>query len=658
MIKKIFEILKTKFYKKLNSLFSNKDIYNRFKEENQPSTIGDKKSFILTKSDTFELSGKYLTEFDNVTTWRKVKPYKMCLPIKPRHIEKYDNINNITNCESAEFHEFIYDDKTFKCKKCNQKTSELKFDQKITDQINKKFHNVELKYISKKYCYIDGLFHEFISDKSGKKICNKCKKEENYIYSDDELNKLDKILIENKKNIYEIDYKIHKQNEMEQEKYNKYINDLKIKIKSEYEQNITKDNQYNYIDKLITHIETNVTDDMTKNIILMRSDLYMFNHDHLGNKLDKDIVISEKDNKIQYKQKHPFFNTDVIYYTSYKTGKIEVFYDAITKILLGYKEENKNYVINILPDRKIKIIYSLYNKFKMLGHRLKYYTIEDQLSDDKYIDKDKYKNDQINNIIRNRIDLLKQFIYRFQRVIIRIINNVYTKNKKNEFDKINEEENYFNSKFENLIEKYSKRLSNINLVNQNGSHMILRHWKNFCDNIVSSYNDTMNIDTNIINYEKINKYDINGNQILFYFVTELNKLYEYNNSKNIRIYLSSLILDFVNINYNIYNEEKIQIDKDLRRFYYVINSVLYLNEIKDKVGETEGIYEESVDPEKKENTQEDQDKIDDDNEEAEALDVEGNEYDYEAYYERNLDRGFDEGFVENYTYNFMDYINN
>jgi hypothetical protein len=34
---------------------------------------------------------------------------------------------------------------------------------------------------------------------------------------------------------------------------------------------------------------------------------------------------------------------DVIYYTSYKTGKIDVFYDAVTKILLGYKEENKNF---------------------------------------------------------------------------------------------------------------------------------------------------------------------------------------------------------------------------------------------------------------------------------------------------------------------------
>ena len=186
----------------------------------------------------------------------------------------------------------------------------------------------------------------------------------------------------------------------------------------------------------------------------------------------------------------------------------------------------------------------------------------------------------------------------------------------------------------------------------------MRHWKNFCDNITSRYDNNMNIDTYIITFDKINKYDTIGNHILFYFINELNKLYEYNNNKSIKMYLSSLILDFVNINYNIYNEEKIQIDKDLRRFYYVINSALYLNEIKDKVGETEGIYEEATDPDKKEVSQEDQDKMDDDKEEQEALDVEGDEHDYEAYYERNLERGFDEGFIENYEYNFMDYINN
>ena len=678
---KIFEILKTKFYKKLSGLFSNKDIYNRFREENKPSTIGDKKSFILTSAEAYSLNGDYNTNFNEKPDWRKVRPYRMYLEIKSRNIEKYDNINNITNCETGEFHEFIYDDKTLKCKKCNKKTNELKLDQKLTEQILKKFHHVELKNLSKKYCFIDGLLHEFILDKN-KRVCAKCKKEENYNFTDEELNKLDKVIVENKKTTYIEDNKIQIEHKEENERHIKYIESLKNKIKTEYEENITKDNQYNYIDKLITNIESNVTDDMAKNIILMRNDLYMFNHDHLGNKLDKDIVISEKDNKIQYKQNHPFFNTDVIYYTSYKTGKIEVFYDAITKILLGYKEENKNYVSNMLPDKKIKIIYSLFNKFKMFGHKLKYYTINNIKSDNiannksssqtnthtssqtnttDSIDKEeneKYKNEQIANIIRDRINLLKQFIYRFQRIINRLINNYYIKPKKDAFDKINEENNYFNNKFENLIEKYSKKLSTINLVNKNGSHLIMRHWKNFCDNITSRYDNNMNIDTHIITFDKINKYDTIGNNILFYFINELNKLYEYNNNKSIRMYLSSLILDFVNINYNIYNEEKIQIDKDLRRFYYVINSALYLNEIKDKVGETEGIYEEATDPDKKEVSPEDQDKMDDDKEEQEALDVEGDEHDYEAYYERNLERGFDEGFIENYEYNFMDYINN
>ena len=238
--------------------------------------------------------------------------------------------------------------------------------------------------------------------------------------------------------------------------------------------------------------------------------------------------------------------------------------------------------------------------------------------------------------------------------------NYFIKKKKDEYDRINEEENYFNNKFENLIEKYNKKLGSIEIVSRNGSHIFLRHWKNFADNSVSSYDNEINIesDTNTINYEKINKHDNIGNELLFYFVNELNKLYEYNPTKNIRIYLSSLILDFININFNIYNEEKIQIDKDLKRFHYIINSVIYLNEVKDKVGETEGIYEEAIDPDKKEVSQEDQDKADDANEEQEALDIEGDEYDYEAGYERNLERSLDDGFVENYTFDYADYKNN
>ena len=146
---KIFEVLKTKFYKKLNDIFLNKDLYNRLKEQNMPSTIGDKKSFILTKAEAFILNGKYLTEFESVVNWRKIKPARLFLEIKPREIEKFDDINNITNCDSGTFHEWFSDGKTLKCKKCNVTTRDIKYDKQETNKLKNKFHMVELKSLSK-----------------------------------------------------------------------------------------------------------------------------------------------------------------------------------------------------------------------------------------------------------------------------------------------------------------------------------------------------------------------------------------------------------------------------------------------------------------------------------------------------------------------------
>jgi hypothetical protein len=289
----------------------------------------------------------------------------------------------------------------------------------------------------------------------------------------------------------------------------------------------------------------------------------------------------------------------------------------------------------------------------MFGHKYQFYNINTPNIE---INDDSIKNATL-NIVRERHDLLKKSIYRFQRLIYRIVNNFQTKKKVNEYDKINEEEDYFNNKYESLVEKYSKKLSQINLVSQSGSHLILKHWKNFSDNLSIDIKD-IDINTTTINFEKINKFDMNGNLLLFYFINEINKLFKYNDNKIIKTHITSLIIDYININFGIYNEEITQNDKDYKRFWYVINSSLYIDEIKDKVGETEGIYEEAIDPDKKEVSQEEQDAMDDANEENDAMDIEGNEYDYEAGYERSMERPFDDGFVENYEFTFMDYHNN
>ncbi len=651
---KIFEILKTKFYKKLNQMFSNKDLYNRLKENNKPSTLGDKKAFIMTKAEAYKLDGKYLTEFvEPPTFWRKVKPPTYKLEIKDRVHEKFNDITNISNCDDGNFHDWFYDSKTLKCKKCNTLAKDIKYNKDQTDKIKNKFHLVELRSLAKKYCYIDGLFHEFV-EKNGVKTCNKCKNQENKDYTDKDLETLDKKLIENKKAKIENTINNIKLVDEDNNKHNSYINKLLEKINSDYKEHTTTDNNYKYIDDLIDSFESNISEDLLKSNISLKHNIYIIDHDHLGNKLDKEVMISEKDNKIQYKSNHPFFNTDVLYYTSYKNNKIDVFYDSLTKILLGYKEENKNIVSNVKIDRKIGIKYSIKNKLKMIGHKYQYYNLSE--NKDKQEDKDDNHQEQIKNIIRDRNDLLKNTIYRFQRVLFRIVNNYFIKKNVKEQQnkgfidyKINEEEDYFTNKYENLVEKYGKKLNNISLVSQSGSHLVFKHWKNLADNLNIKTKDIENNNSNLINYEKINKFDHSNNLLLFYFVNEINKLYKYNTNKSIKINITSMIIDYINLNYFVYNEDITKNDKDYKRFWYIINSVMYLDEIKDKVGETEGIYEE-YDPDKKPLTEEEQSALDDAKEEDDALDVEGNEIDYEAGYERNLERSFDDGFVENYPY--------
>lgn len=654
---KIFEILKTKFYKKLNQTFSNKELYNRLKEQNTPSTIGDKKAFILTNIEAVKLDGKYLTEFDTVTFWEKIKPYKKIWDIKYREIEKYDTINNITNCEKGTFHNWIYDNKTFKCTICGETTKDIKYDKIKSKKIIDNYHNVELISLSKKYCYIDGNFHEYQTDKQGNKICIKCKTKENYEFKDNELEQLDKKLIENKKKNIENILEFNKKNNEYIKNKEDYLIKLKEKITTEYKNNITTDNKYKYIDNLIDIFEENISEEIIKKNISLKYNTYVFDHDYLGNKLDKKIYISDKENKIQFKSMHTFFNKDVIYYTTYKVGKIEVFYDTITKNLLGYKEENKNYVLNTRQNKKLYILYSIKNKLMLLGHKYQYYNLID-IDNDNDNNKEKNNKNKIVDIIRNRHDILNNTIYRYQRLIYRLVNNYQLKNNINEKTFINEEENYFTNKYDNLIEKYNKKIKEINLTSQTGNHLILKHWKNLINSLIIEVDNNIEINSNTINYDKINKIDYNGNLILFYFINEIIKMYKYNDNKILKINLTLLIIDYININFEMFNEEKIQNDKDYKRFWYVINSQTYINEIKDKVGETEGIYEEAIDMDKKELTQEEIDSIDDANEEDNALDVENNEIDYEAGYERNLERGINEELYEKIQENtLMDYIN-
>ena len=650
----IYEVLIAKFYNKLETTFSNQKLYDSFKDEGRTSIGADKKSFIITKPEAYKLSGTYKTIYDLPINWRKITPTRLFLPIFIHKIDKYYDINNITNCESGNFHEWAFSNKTLECKICKKKSIELKYDKSLTDSIKTKNNIIRLDNLAKTYCKVDGEPHDFIDDDKNNKICKKCKLSDTHKYTDKELLELDKQF--NNKLVNKANNSIIKSKQINDKikDENDYINKLKIKIEDEYNEVVKKQNNLDeFINSFITYFN------VLGNINKLKYNTYVFDHDHLGNKLDKEVVIIDSDNKINYKSNHPFFKTDVLYYTSYKAGKIDVFYDIKTNILLGYKEENKNFILNKLQNKRIRIEYSLFNKIKLLGYDRSNYNIEikelNDKSNIKTIENDKIN--QIKNIIRNRNSNLKAFIYKFQRFINRLSNKYTTPIPKRETKYVNDEENYYVNKFENIINNYKKKINNIKLSSESGNHTIFKHW-NGIDNITTEKLNELNynIDNNIIKSSDINIIDKSGNLLLFYIVNELTKLIKYN-SKNQSV-LCNILSDFIDSYYFVYYEEEHEHNLDYKRFSYIINSQTYVNEVMERIGETEGIYEEYIDPNKV-ITEEEQDQIDDDNEAQEALDVENDEIDYYSLYDYNLGLEPTETYIKSIqNYSFQDYIYN
>jgi hypothetical protein len=647
----IYEVITTKFYNKLETTFSNKKLYDSFKDELKSSLGSDKKTFIITKPEAYKLSGSYLTNYDIPINWRKITPTRLFLPTLIHKIDKYYSINNVTNCESGKFHIWMFSKGTYKCELCNKLSNETKLDNSLTDKIKIKYDLIRLENLAKVYCKIDGEPHSFNRNDKNDNVCSKCKLTDNHKYSDAELNELDKQfnIKLNKKAEESILTSTKMTNEIIKEI--DYTIKLKNKIEEDFKNNIKSNNLDTFIMDFIGLFD--VLGDINK----LKFNTYIFDHDYLGNRLDKEIVMIDSDNKINYKTNHSFFKTDVLYYTSYKNGKIEVYYDAKTNILLGYKEENKSFVQSKSLNKKIKIEYSLLNKIKLLGYERHNYVIK--INDDDKDDKN-LKSNLLKNIIRNRNYGIKSFIYKFQRFINRL-NNKFVNPKKEKLNQdkfkqyVNEEENYYINKFESLVETYTKKIQKINLSNDSNEHTIFKHWKGIYDITTSDIEkQTLNIENNIIRTDELNIIDKSGNILLFYIINEFKKLLNYNiKSKNI---ICNMLIDFINSYYSIYFEEHHENNIDYKRFNYIINSQTYVNEIMDKIGDTEGIYEEYRDPDKV-LSQEEQEALDDAKEVDEALDVEGDEVDYASFYDHNLDLEPTERYIESIqNYSFQDYM--
>ncbi|ATZ80456.1 hypothetical protein BMW23_0402 [Bodo saltans virus] len=611
-----------KFFKKLQEIFSDSELYTRLKKESQ--SISNFAENNKTDNINFiELSGKYSPVILDLPKRRTCFCPTVKIPKLVLEHSTFDDTSNLTNCSDGKYHIWVTDKKDLVCKLCKLSANGLKLNDAESKSIREKFHIILKKEIVETVCDVDGKKHIFIISNTGEEICNKCKRKRTHEFSNKEIN--DAILAITNNNTNEnnkIMNDINTINVQSLDKKKTASTTIDSLIK-EYE----KKENYNmiFISLLTDEIQKVIGNELSD--INLTENLYLIDHDHLGNSMNTVIKITESQNKIIEKANHPYFKTDVLYYTNFKYGKIDVFYDAHTKILLGYKEENKNYTLNKKHDKKIHLIYSFTNKIKLLGYKSKFIDISDiynEIVDGRpknKINMNAVTKQIIEYAINERIIQIKKVIYYFNMVLSKILNNVI-----NDYTS----DDYYRIKLGSLIDKYRKKITNLNLSKKGDNDIVFKEWNVIYNSLLINNIDDikLNFDFEInksINYADINKIDNIGNTLTFYFVRELLKIFEFNKDKIITTSISNFIVDFINVIFEIIYDEKFEEHIETKRFKYILNSTTYIAEVEEKsdIRILEGINSEYVDSDDrtKDQLEEQENENEDMREEIEALDI-------------------------------------
>lgn len=625
---RLYNIFQTKYFMKLQTMFMNEDLLNPFKMDQSSSIANERKDYVMGKMSAIPLPGYYIPQLLDDPHYNKCKNARFVPKSRKPTLDDLPHIDNTTNCLSGDFHDWITGSGPIKCKLCNVLIT-VKYNEEDTKIIHKNIKYIALQKLAEKYCN-DGTLHNYVfADEDACNVCVKCKVSENFKFSHEELDIIEKKVNENHQREREENKQIIESITKKYEEEEKVSNELFNKLLDHFKRDSTVEHPYKFIDQFINNIRGIIGDDTGKDSnTLLQDNVYIIDHDQFGYKLDNPIVIIDKDNRIFYKSNHPVFKTDVIYYTSHRNGKTDVFYDAITHILLGYKENSRDYIIDKKSDRKIKINLSVANKLKILGYKTQIVNIK-QLLDDEMINNpnDSYEDIMRNiltNIIRERIHNLKKIVVEFQRYIYRFRSTPLNITKETTSKEYNEEKDEETK----LYEKYNKKLYQINTESDNGKHQLFKNWSEITNSIFVDNLEEKNINfknVNLLNVDEITKYGVNSNMLLYYIISEIDKLFHFNaENKFMRINIVGFVIDFITYVFSLFNTDDLMNIYDIKRFSYILQSESYVHDMDQKghglQSETTGIYDEykedDVQP-----TEEEGERIIDDEEEGDALDI-------------------------------------
>jgi hypothetical protein len=629
----LYEITQTKFYLRLRTLFNDDSIgkYLSQIEQKKIVTVGDKRKYVVTKMTAIQLQDQFTEyHYDQQVEYPKYVNRIYYMKTKSPYEPQWFSINNITNSPSGKFNNWVAKNKTLISEETGQDIANLKLNTNESAKSEEGYHIILLNKLASKYC-LNGDTHNFNYDSVKKNnVCKRCGYMDTDKIKSDDLFKLGEII---RKTQIERTQK-HRQKIIEKQEKNKknmnITNQFIGQLKQDYSHDKNnKTDYFGFVDKFINDIQEIIGSNQLNKKIFLRHNAYIIDHDQFGHTLDTPIIISDNDNKMNFKENHPFFKTNVIFYTNLKSGRIDVFYNAVTHVLLGYKEVNRDFVSHIGSKKYIKIKYSLRERLLLLGYPSKYINIEDQKAKMKGLYKeqsDELLKKIISDIGRNRIINLKSIIRSLQRSIYQVKYNFTNYIPVDDDDRTGD-----------LLDQYRKRIQKMTLKDNKGEHKVFKKWKEVVDNIFFSNLDkkVINLDPeiNYVSINDLNNYDSHGNLILFYIIREMSLLLNHNENKVTKLHLINLLVDLINHYHELYNQEEILYTVEMKRFKYKLKTQGFLYDIDQQghgLDDTVGPYNEYKD----ETDSEDPDKEEEDydnNESMMSLDVETNNEDEPDY---------------------------
>lgn len=604
----IYEVIQTKYYFK-QELFKSTELIRKLDKAYLQITDAKTDKTIMLASTKYDIipNGDIFNkfEFDNLYE-RFSKKYSL-----ERFICKYYKsdiapitfISNLTNCMSGEFHDFKLVDKVVACTKCGEKADPYKL---IPDSIKILYQREIILYLRKlatKYC-ISGQVHKFVyNSEKDASVCSNC----GYIMGTPVANG-DKELF----NMYNIIEKNKKENNL---LFEEYINKLKINNQNDIQRvrKIFDKIMYKYQknDSDITKSINNILDSIQKllgmDIIInnkvynLHSNVFYIDHDFNGVKLESPIQVYEKENKFRIIESHPHYKRTVLVYSMQKNTKYELFYDLQEKYLLGYREVNKEYndIDTKTIEAKLQINYSIKNMLTLFGLTRQQVNIRDfypeifgMTQDDfnaKFKDNKNFKmSDFVDKVCMRRFNIIKKLGYELNKYINRFKYNYNVSLITTEYINPNTEQTNIiyepsNNPLDILYTKYQKKLES-DIITENEDKGVKHVFLKYINDILTYLPFSMKVSksdelkfSEIIDDHYIIKNDNTSNIVLNYILDEFDRIINYNTNKTVKTNITHFIVDTIVVLFNEYNKEITLFNKQLNQFYQILyTSEFYL----------------------------------------------------------------------------------